>query len=323
MAEQTTPVAAPSGDDGPIEYGSFYYRHDCGIPYERNEHWLGFFGDVAEGIIRNLHPTSVLDAGCAMGFLVEALHKRGVEAWGIDISEYAISQVDESVRDRCSVASLAEPLGRRYDLIACIEVLEHIPPTETDKVIANLCASTDRLLLSTSPEDYGEATHLNVQPPEAWTAALAREGFLRDLDQDLAFLTPWAAVYIRREEPLVETVRNYDRSWWRLRHEVSDVRRALLTAQEKLAALEKDEDEGIDRPALLAELDRRNEEILRLRDLVIGKDTELGAARGQVAALEDQTQRLANIAARVQAKVPLLMRLVNLLRAPFRALRRG
>ncbi len=238
MAEQTTPIEAPSGADGQVEYGTFYFRHDCGVPYERNEHWLGFFDRIAESIVREFHPASVLDAGCAMGFLVEELRKRGVEARGIDVSEFAISQAHESVRDHCSVASLTEPLGQRYDLIACIEVLEHIPAADADAAIANLCAATDRLLISTTPQDYGEATHVNVQPPEVWSAALAREGFLRDLDHDLSYLTPWAAVYSRREEPLAETVRRYDRSWWRLRHEVSEVRDSLLKAQDRLAELE-------------------------------------------------------------------------------------
>jgi hypothetical protein len=321
MAEQTTPVAAPSGADDQIEYGDYYYRHDCGIPYERNEHWLGFFDRIADSIVREFHPSTVLDAGCAMGFLVEGLRKRGVEASGIDVSEYAISEVHESVREHCRVASLTEPLGQRYDLITCIEVVEHIPPADADKVIANLCAATDRLLLSTSPEDYGEATHLNVQPPEVWSAALAREGFLRDLDHDLSYLTPWAAVYSRREEPLTETVRGYDRSWWRLRHEVSEVRTALLKAQDRLAELESDE--GENRPQLLRELDRRNEEILRLRDLLIGKDAELGTARGQLAALEDQTQRVANVAGRVQSKIPWLLRPAALLLRLLRTLRRA
>jgi len=321
MAEQTTPVEAPAGADGQIEYGDFYYRHDCGVPYERNEYWLGFFDRIADSIVREFHPSSVLDAGCAMGFLVEALRKRGVDARGVDVSEYAISQVHESVGEHCSVGTLTEPLGQRYALIACIEVIEHIAPAEADKVIANLCAATDRLLLSTTPEDYGEATHLNVQPPEVWSAALAREGFLRDLDHDLSYLTPWAAVYSRREEPLAETVRNYDRSWWRLRHEVSEVRTALLKAQEQLAELESDE--GENRPELLQELDRRNEEILRLRDLLIGRDAELGTARGQLAALEDQTQRVANVAGRVQSKIPWLLRPASLLLRLLRTLRRS
>jgi SAM-dependent methyltransferase len=307
MAEQTTSV--PSGTP---EYGGYYYQHDCGVPYERNEHWLDFFGEIADGIVRDFHPTSVLDAGCAMGFLVEALRKRGVEAWGIDVSEYAISQVDESVREHCSVGSLAEPLPRRYDLIVSIEVVEHIPKEETDRVIANLCAATDRLLLSTSPSDYGEATHLNVQPPEAWSAALAREGFLRDVDRDASYITPWAALYERSDEQLPEVVRRYDRTWWRLRHEVMELRSSLLTAQKRLAELE--EGPGEDRSELRGELDRLGEEVLRLRDHLIGKDAELGTAKGQLAELEDQTRRFTGTALRLQSKIPGGVRLVGAMR---------
>jgi len=306
MADQTTSVE-PAGSAAAPEYGADYYKHSCGIPYERNDHWLGFFGDIADGIVRSLRPTSVLDAGCAMGFLVEALHARGVDAWGVDVSEYAISQVHESVRERCSVASLAQPLDRRYDLIVSIEVLEHIPPAEIDAVIANLCGATDRLLLSTSPEDFGEATHLNVQAPEAWSAALAREGFLRDLELDFSFITPWATFYTRREEPLAETVRAYDRSLWRLRREAAEVRRALIAEQERAARIEAGE--GDEAPRLQRELDSRDEEILRLRDLLIGKDAELGAAHGRIAELDAHSRAFAHAAQRLQARVPGAMRL--------------
>ena len=243
-----------------------------------------------------------------MGFLVEALHDRGVDAHGIDISEYAISQVDESIHDRCGVAALTKPLDRRYDLIACIETIEHVPAAEAEAVLANLCAATDRLLLSTTPGDFGEPTHLNVQPPEAWSALLAREGLRRDLDRDFSYLSPWAALYTRVEEPLAETVRAYDRAWWRQRHEISEVRGSLLAAQERLAKLESGEIES--RPGLQRELDRSNEEVLRLRDLLVGKDAELGAAQGRQAQLEAQSRHMLGVAARL-SRVPGAMRLAG------------
>lgn len=297
------------GQAGQIEFGSHYFNHGCGVPYERNEHWLTFFGKVADGIVRDLHPTSALDAGCAMGFLVEELRKRGVDASGIDVSEYAISAAHDSVREHVRVASLGEPLGRRYDLVVCIEVLEHIPAAEADAAIANLCAASDRLLLSTTPEDFGEASHVNVRPPEAWSAALAREGFFRDLERDFSYITPWAALYSKGEEPPSETVRRYDRAWWRLRREANEVRGALLASEERLAALEASEVE--DRSELQGELDRRDEEILRLRDLLIGKDAELGAAKGRLTELEDHSRRLMNAAGRFQSRVPGAMRLAG------------
>lgn len=305
MADQTTPTEAPPLASGTPQYGASYFANywGGGGPYERNERWLEFFGGVADGIVRDLHPTKVLDAGCALGLLVEELVKRGVDARGIDISEYAIESVHESVRDRCRVASLTEPLADRYDLITCIEVVEHVPPEETDRAIANLCAATDQLLLSTTPQDYGEPTHLRVQPPEAWSAALAREGFYRDLERDFSYLSPWAALYTRLEEPVAETVRRYDRAWWRLRREVGEVRGSLLATQEKLSeATSTERIEG--RPELLGELDRREEEVLRLRDLLVGKDLELGALRGHCTALERRAHRFNSIAARIHASIP-------------------
>ncbi len=309
MSEQATPTSPGRQQDLSADYGRYYYRHDCGIPYERNSHWLEFFGKMADAIVRDLHPTSVLDAGCAMGFLVEALRARGVEAWGIDVSEYAISQVDESVREYCAVGSIAGPLPRRYDLVVSIEVLEHLPPGEGSSAVSNLAAATDRILLSTTPDDYGEATHLNVQPPEAWSAALAREGFLREVERDVTYVTPWAALYCRREEPLAETVGRYDRAWFRQRREVDQLRDSLLSAQERLAELE--EQEGETRPELISELDRSKEEILRLRDLLIGKESELGAAKGKVAEMEDRGERIENAKRRIEQQIPIFGKLIG------------
>lgn len=285
-----------------VEYGQYYFRHDCGVPYERNDHWLGFFGRMADAIVRDLRPTSVLDAGCAKGFLVEALRERGVEAHGIDISEHAIAAVDSSVREHCRVGSLTEPLAERYDLIVCVEVLEHIPPAEASAAVANLCAATDRLLLSTTPDDFGEATHLNVQAPEAWSAALAQNGFLREVEHDVSYVTPWAALYSRSSEPLAEAVRRYDRNWWRLRRETDQLRDSLLAAHSRLTELEGQP--GEDRSETQAELDRREAEILRLRDLLIGKDAELGAAKGRLAVYEDRTRRIEGAKERLGSKVP-------------------
>ncbi len=296
MSEQATSSSSGRPEVPSVEFGRYYYEHDCGVPYERNEHWLKFFAEMADGIVRDLRPASMLDAGCAMGFLVEALRERGVEAWGIDLSEFAISAVDESVAEFCRVGSLTEPLERRYDLIVCVEVLEHIPPAETGAAIADLCKSTDRLLLSTTPDDFAEATHLNVQPPEAWSAILAREGFLREVERDVSYVTPWAALYSRSEEPLEEVVRRYDRSWSRQRRENGQLRESLLAAQGRLAELEQ---RAGGHEQMQSELSEQRLEILRLRDLLVAMDAELGAAKGRVAEIEDGTQRLSHAAGRI------------------------
>lgn len=54
-----------------------------------------------------------------------------------------------------------------------------------------------------------------------------------------------------------------------------------------------------DLPDLEAEIARRDEEILRLRDLLISRDAELGQARGRLKVIEDHSERMARLAARI------------------------
>src|SRR6202011_3260390 len=106
-----------------------------------NEYWLRFFGSVADALVAYLKPQTAFDAGCALGFLVESLRDRGVQAWGADISEFAIQNVRQDLRPFCRVASITQPITNptlsRYDLVACIEVLEHLTPDEASRAIAN------------------------------------------------------------------------------------------------------------------------------------------------------------------------------------------
>ncbi|MEX2447411.1 MAG: hypothetical protein WD404_01545 [Solirubrobacterales bacterium] len=69
---------------------------------------------------------------------------------------------------------------------------------------------------------------------------------------------------------------------------------------------------------LREKLARQDAEILRLRDLLISKDVELGAAKGRLAELDDRSARLASLAARIENRVPGFGRLVG---AAVRAMR--
>lgn len=62
---------------------------------------------------------------------------------------------------------------------------------------------------------------------------------------------------------------------------------------------------------LRAEIARQREENLRLRDLLIGKDAELGAAKGRLAELEDRSQRIAGAAGRIESRLPGLGKLIG------------
>lgn len=63
-------------------------------------------------------------------------------------------------------------------------------------------------------------------------------------------------------------------------------------------------DDDTETSELNVELARSREEVLRLRDLLIGKDAELGALRGRLAEMEAGTGRLLNAATRVRSLIP-------------------
>jgi SAM-dependent methyltransferase len=242
--------------DAPL-YDEFYFRHGCGLPYERSPHWLAFFGQIAERITKGIGPRTVLDAGCAIGLLVEALRERGVDAYGVDIAEYALAQVPEGLRPFCWQGSVIDPLPQRYDLIVCIEVLEHLPQGQAERAVANLCAFTDDVLFSSSPLDYREATHLTARPPEYWAGLFAEQGFVRDVDFDAGFIAAWATRFRRTREALPRLIAGYERRFWRLWQENSELRQQALETRRELAGLEQRlADAGTELAARQARLDQ-------------------------------------------------------------------
>ena len=77
--------------DGAREYGYGGYAYDG--------RWVSVADDVIAHF--NLVPGDrVLDIGCAKGFLVRDLAAKGIEAFGLDISTYAIMHADEAVVGR-------------------------------------------------------------------------------------------------------------------------------------------------------------------------------------------------------------------------------
>ncbi len=198
MSESTSD---DSGSSAAELYGEAYYASGCGsIAYDRSEpHWAAFFGNIADDLVRTFRPRRVFDAGCALGFLVEALWDRGVVTCGRDISEYAISKTRADIRPFCSVGSLTDPIEGHFDLVVCIEVLEHMTEQDGMRAIANMTAVADRIVFSSSPEDLNEPTHINVKPPIYWVQAFAEHGFAPSIETTLFSITPYALVFERNE----------------------------------------------------------------------------------------------------------------------------
>ena len=194
-------AASPDAD-----YGANYYASHCGpIPYSRQfPEWSAFFAGVADRIVALLRPKRVFDAGCAHGFLIEALWDRGVQAWGRDISSFAVSQARLDMRPFVSAGSITESLGGPFDLVTCVEVLEHMTEEDTTAAIAAMAAAAPLVLFSSSPTDLDEPTHITVRPIRWWLDRFAAAGLAPMPDFDASFLTPHAYLLQRTDEPITE-----------------------------------------------------------------------------------------------------------------------
>jgi hypothetical protein len=195
-----------------------------------------------------------------------------VEAYGIDISEYAIQNVHPSIKPYCWVGSITEPFPQKYDLITCIEVLEHMPQQEAEKAIENICTHADEIIFSSTPFDYKEVTHFNVHDPEYWSEQFARHGFYRDLETDLSHITAWAVRFIKTKRTNLKLVQEYERKIWQLKKENFDLRQLSIETQERIKQQEKqiqtlgaqvDEKEGV-KQALTLSVQTLNERVAAL-----------------------------------------------------------
>jgi len=87
-----------------------------------------------------------LDVGCGGGLLSEALASRGANVIGIDLAEASL----EAARVHASEGSAAVERPASFEVITCLEVLEHVPePSRVVEACAALLAPGGHAFFST------------------------------------------------------------------------------------------------------------------------------------------------------------------------------
>ena len=114
----------------------------------------------------NLEGKKVVDIGCGGGILAESIAQSGADTTGIDLSEKALKvaelhalEVGTNLTYRAiSAEALADEQPAQYDVVTCMEMLEHVPdPASVVRACAKLCKPGGTLFFSTlnrSPKSY-------------------------------------------------------------------------------------------------------------------------------------------------------------------------
>jgi 2-polyprenyl-6-hydroxyphenyl methylase/3-demethylubiquinone-9 3-methyltransferase len=123
---------------------------------------------------------TVLDIGCGGGILCEGMAQRGAKVTGIDMGEAPLSvaslHLHESGLDidyqKSTAEDFAEQHPEQYDIITCLEMLEHVPdPSSVISACAKLVKPGGQLFFST----------INRNPKAYLFAVIAGEHLLRML----------------------------------------------------------------------------------------------------------------------------------------------
>lgn len=124
----------------------------------------------------------ILDFGCAKGYVVRAFRLLYRQAWGYDISPYAVESADTEVRN---FVSNKMPSGM-FDWVIAKDVFEHIDYKHIEKVISQLSTKGKNLFCVVPLGANGkfvvpsydlDVTHRIRKPLSWWVALLANNGF--------------------------------------------------------------------------------------------------------------------------------------------------
>lgn len=137
-------------------------------PYEDPRYWAGdltwrpgfikipysdfSINDIKAAYIASKRPIGkVLDAGAAMGFLVRRLRRLSIDAYGVDISHYAIDHAPEEIKPflvQGDITDLSMFQDQEFDLIVCCGVMEHFTGDTRERAISELTRVSKRGVIS-------------------------------------------------------------------------------------------------------------------------------------------------------------------------------
>jgi SAM-dependent methyltransferase len=136
----------------------------------------------------------ILDIGCGKGFLLHDFTKvvAGVEVYGIDISEYAIANSKEEIKDRLQVANAtALPFPDQYfDFVFSLNALHNLHNYDLDKALREmervgkknkyLCVESYRNEVEKSNLLYWQVTCEAFCTPQEWEWWFKQTGYSGD-----------------------------------------------------------------------------------------------------------------------------------------------
>jgi SAM-dependent methyltransferase len=100
--------------------------------------------DITAAIVRGLGARSCFELGCFTGSVISLLADAGVSVLGTEVSHLAFAFAQPNIREAMIFGDLLTlDIDRRFDVVLCMDVLEHISPLKFDHYIERLLSLID------------------------------------------------------------------------------------------------------------------------------------------------------------------------------------
>lgn len=130
-------------------------------------------------LFRSWKPNSVLDVGCGLGTWLTVCEELGIQDYlGVD-GDYVNLTKLTIPQSKFKTLDLRNPfdLRRRFDLVLCLEVAEHLPEAAANSLVQSLVNHGKVILFSAAIPGQGGQNHINEQWPEYWQEKFAAYGY--------------------------------------------------------------------------------------------------------------------------------------------------
>ena len=157
-------------------YDADYFRKDVELSAVRSA------DAIADSVLSDLNPSTVVDVGCGTGALLEAFQKRGCQVFGLEYAESALEYCRKRNLDvqKFDLEKEALKHHRTFDVAISMEVAEHLPETCADRYVALLTSLSRSIVFTAAPPGQQGTDHVNEQPPEYWIDKFQSQGFEHD-----------------------------------------------------------------------------------------------------------------------------------------------